>query len=75
MNHLGDWGRQYGMLAIGWKMFGSEELLASDPMRHLVDVYVKTFAIYEPFEKEIKEAAKRGDDTTELESTGISTLR
>jgi len=71
MNYLGDWGRQYGMLAIGWKMFGSEELLASDPMRHLVDVYVKTFAIYEPFEIAIKEAAKRGEDTTEMESTGI----
>ena len=71
LNYLGDWGRQYGMLAIGWQRFGSEETLAADPIGHLVDIYVKVFAIFEPADLAIKAAAKRGEDTTEMESTGI----
>ncbi|KAG5460118.1 MAG: hypothetical protein BJ554DRAFT_7875 [Olpidium bornovanus] len=41
MNYLGDWGKQYGLLAVGYKRFGSEEELAADPIKHLFDVYVK----------------------------------
>ncbi|KAJ2228871.1 arginyl-tRNA synthetase [Coemansia sp. RSA 1722] len=40
MNYLGDWGKQYGLLAIGFSRFGSEEKLVEDPIRHLYDVYV-----------------------------------
>lgn len=41
MNYLGDWGKQYGLLAIGFNKYGSEEALAKNPIRHLFDVYVK----------------------------------
>ncbi|KAJ3109439.1 hypothetical protein HDU97_006684 [Phlyctochytrium planicorne] len=41
INYLGDWGKQYGLLAIGFKKYGSEEELAKDPIRHLYEVYVK----------------------------------
>lgn len=40
INYLGDWGTQYGLLAMGFKEFGSEEKLAENPIRHLFDVYV-----------------------------------
>lgn len=40
VNYLGDWGKQYGLLAIGYEKYGSEELLLKDPIRHLFDVYV-----------------------------------
>ncbi|KAI8319393.1 arginyl-tRNA synthetase [Martensiomyces pterosporus] len=40
MNYLGDWGKQYGLLAIGFQRFGSEEKLLEDPIKHLFDVYV-----------------------------------
>ncbi|KAJ1822186.1 arginyl-tRNA synthetase [Coemansia sp. RSA 2599] len=40
MNYLGDWGKQYGLLAIGFSRFGSEEKLVEDPIKHLYDVYV-----------------------------------
>lgn len=41
MNYLGDWGKQYGMLALGFKKYGSEEELKKNPIRHLFEVYVK----------------------------------
>lgn len=41
MNYLGDWGKQYGLLAIGFKRFGNEEALLEDPIKHLFDVYVR----------------------------------
>ncbi|QSL65365.1 hypothetical protein MERGE_002675 [Pneumocystis wakefieldiae] len=40
-NYLGDWGKQFGLLVIGFQLFGNEEALKSDPIRHLYDVYVK----------------------------------
>ncbi|ODV87563.1 hypothetical protein CANARDRAFT_6090 [[Candida] arabinofermentans NRRL YB-2248] len=41
MNYLGDWGKQFGLLAIGFERYGSEEELEKDPIQHLFNVYVK----------------------------------
>ncbi|CCK68872.1 arginine--tRNA ligase MSR1 KNAG_0B04380 [Huiozyma naganishii CBS 8797] len=41
MNYLGDWGRQFGILAVGFEMFGDETKLEQDPIYHLFDVYVR----------------------------------
>lgn len=41
INYLGDWGKQYGLLAVGFARYGSEDSLLTDPIRHLFDVYVK----------------------------------
>ncbi|KAJ1506910.1 hypothetical protein HMI56_000381, partial [Coelomomyces lativittatus] len=40
MNYLGDWGKQYGLLAVGFQKYGNEEKLALDPIQHLFEVYV-----------------------------------
>jgi arginyl-tRNA synthetase len=40
MNYLGDWGKQYGLLGVGFRMHGSEEKLTQSPIKHLFDVYV-----------------------------------
>ncbi|CAI5757643.1 unnamed protein product [Candida verbasci] len=40
-NYLGDWGKQFGLLAIGFKRYGNEEKLKIDPINHLFEVYVK----------------------------------
>lgn len=40
INYLGDWGTQYGILAVGFNRFGDEQKLQEEPIRHLFDVYV-----------------------------------
>jgi len=40
-NYLGDWGKQYGMLAVGFQKYGSREELNKSAIRHLFDIYVK----------------------------------
>ncbi|KAL3452810.1 hypothetical protein BJX65DRAFT_155086 [Aspergillus insuetus] len=75
MNYLGDWGKQYGLLANGYKMFGDEEKLLKDPINHLFDVYVKINAIVSEQDgpiKELKEQVKakkeKKEDATEPEA-------
>lgn len=41
MNWLGDWGKQYGLLALGYQRYGDDEKLKTQPLRHLYEIYVK----------------------------------
>ncbi|XP_044724546.1 tRNA synthetases class I (R) domain-containing protein [Hirsutella rhossiliensis] len=41
INYLGDWGKQYGVLALGFEKYGNEVDLERDPINHLFQVYVK----------------------------------
>ncbi|KAI2642950.1 arginyl-tRNA synthetase [Xylaria nigripes] len=41
VNYLGDWGKQYGILAVGYERYGDEAALAADPINHLFEIYVK----------------------------------
>ncbi|EFE41807.1 hypothetical protein TRV_03489 [Trichophyton verrucosum HKI 0517] len=74
INYLGDWGKQYGLLASGYEKYGSEEELLKDPINHLFEVYVKInqdVAAQEGPIKELKEQIKakkeKNEDVTELE--------
>ncbi|KAH8817798.1 arginyl-tRNA synthetase [Flagelloscypha sp. PMI_526] len=42
VNYLGDWGIQFGLLAVGFRKYGSEEELKKNAIMHLFDVYVLT---------------------------------
>ncbi|KAF5406012.1 Arginyl tRNA synthetase [Paragonimus heterotremus] len=41
VNYLGDWGTQFDLLTEGWKIYGNEEELVTDPVRHLNKIYVQ----------------------------------
>lgn len=41
INHLGDWGTQFGKLIVAFRDWGSESELSSRPIRHLYDLYVR----------------------------------
>lgn len=74
MNYLGDWGKQYGLLANGFRQFGSQEQLAANSIQHLFEVYVKISKIkaeqdvpIDALKKQIREKKAKGEDTTDLE--------
>ncbi|MCB9898979.1 MAG: arginine--tRNA ligase [Planctomycetes bacterium] len=41
INHLGDWGTQFGQLLAIWKTDGDEDALAAGGIQYLLDLYVK----------------------------------
>ncbi|WP_129045212.1 arginine--tRNA ligase [Companilactobacillus metriopterae] len=41
INHLGDWGTQFGKLIVGYKKWGSKEEVEKDPINNLLKYYVK----------------------------------
>ncbi|EXJ54475.1 arginyl-tRNA synthetase [Cladophialophora yegresii CBS 114405] len=75
MNYLGDWGKQYGLLANGFKEFGSQEELDKNSIAHLFQVYVQINKVKEAqdgpineLKKEIKEKKAKGEDVSTLEA-------
>lgn len=41
LNHLGDWGTQFGKLICAYKMWGDEAVIEKDPINELLKIYVK----------------------------------
>ncbi len=41
MNHLGDWGTQFGKLISAYKRWGDEAVIEKDPINELLKIYVK----------------------------------
>lgn len=44
INHIGDWGSQFGKLVAAWQRWGDEAALEADPIQHLLDLYVRYHA-------------------------------
>jgi arginyl-tRNA synthetase len=40
-NFIGDWGQHMGLLAVGWKRFGSDEQLEAEPLRHVLQIFAE----------------------------------
>jgi arginyl-tRNA synthetase len=41
INHLGDWGTQFGKLIVAYKLWGSQEAVEKDPIAELLRLYVE----------------------------------
>lgn len=41
INHLGDWGTQFGKLIVAYKKWGSKEAVEQNGIQELMDIYVK----------------------------------
>ena len=41
INHLGDYGTQFGKMIEGYKMWGSEYNLEEDPINKMMDIYIR----------------------------------
>lgn len=71
LNYLGDWGKELGLLAVGWGRFGREEAFEENPMSHLLEVYEKISELFRPEKEASKKARDEGQDTAAIESQGI----
>ncbi|MFZ1690587.1 MAG: arginine--tRNA ligase, partial [Trichococcus flocculiformis] len=41
INHLGDWGTQFGKLIVAYKLWGNEEKVKAEPINELLTLYVR----------------------------------
>ncbi|KFH43410.1 Arginine--tRNA ligase, cytoplasmic-like protein [Hapsidospora chrysogenum ATCC 11550] len=71
INYLGDWGKQYGLLALAFQLYGNEEELKRDPIDHLFKLYVRINAEMSTEKEAIEAQKKEGKDTTELEANSL----
>ncbi|MEX0932928.1 MAG: arginine--tRNA ligase [Candidatus Pacearchaeota archaeon] len=60
INYLGDWGTQFGKLLLGYEKFGNEEKLKKNPMKHLLEIYVK--ANKKQYDEKAREWFKKLED-------------
>ncbi|MGI8386293.1 arginine--tRNA ligase [Robertmurraya sp. P23] len=41
INHIGDWGTQFGKLMVAYKMWGNDEEIKKNPIKELLKLYIK----------------------------------
>lgn len=73
INYLGDWGKQYGLLALAFGRYGDEEALTKDPINHLFNLYVRINAEIKEEEDKIKALKAEGKETeaADLAANGL----
>ncbi|KAL2264182.1 hypothetical protein VTK26DRAFT_888 [Humicola hyalothermophila] len=71
INYLGDWGKQYGLLALAFEKYGDEAELNKDPINHLFQLYVRINAEMSAEKEQIEKRKQDGEDVTELEANSL----
>ncbi|MBU0929450.1 MAG: arginine--tRNA ligase [Nanoarchaeota archaeon] len=62
INYLGDWGTQFGKLIVGYKKWGNASLLKENPIKHLLELYIKANdKEYEPDARDWFKKLEQGD--------------
>lgn len=68
INHLGDWGTQFGKLITAYKLWGSEEAVKENPIQELLKLYVQFHEVAEEkpeLEDDAREWFKKLEDGDE----------
>ena len=73
LNHLGDWGTQFGKLIVAYKLWGDDSVIEKDPINELLKIYVK---FHEEAEKkpELEDEAREYFKKLEEGDTEATTL-
>lgn len=73
INYLGDWGKQYGLLALAFERYGDEEALNKDPINHLFNLYVRINGEIKEEEEKAKALKAEGKESeaAELAENGL----
>ncbi|KAL2194717.1 hypothetical protein P885DRAFT_42295 [Corynascus similis CBS 632.67] len=71
INYLGDWGKQYGLLALAFEKYGDEEALKQDPINHLFQLYVRINTEMSAEKEQIEKRKQEGEDVTALEANSL----
>ena len=66
INHLGDWGTQFGKVILAYKLWGDSNKLENNPIEHLYDLYVR---IHQEEEKDPGLAARTREEFRKLEES------
>ena len=66
INHLGDWGTQFGKVILAYKLWGDEKKLNENPIEYLYELYVK---IHQEEENDPKLAEKSREEFKKLENS------
>ncbi|KAK1777555.1 hypothetical protein QBC45DRAFT_186034 [Copromyces sp. CBS 386.78] len=71
INYLGDWGKQYGLLALAYEKYGDEEALQKDPINHLFQLYVRINSEMTAEKEELTKRKEAGEDVSALEANSL----
>ena len=71
LNYLGDWGKQYGLLALAFERYGDEAALEADPIQHLFELYVRINGELTAEKEEIERLKERGEDASRILKEGL----
>ena len=71
LNYLGDWGKQYGLLALAFERYGDEAALEADPISHLFELYVKINSELAVEKEEIERLEQVGKDASKIREDGL----
>ncbi|KAK3368619.1 hypothetical protein B0H63DRAFT_497804 [Podospora didyma] len=71
INYLGDWGKQYGLLALAFEKYGDEATLKADPINHLFHLYVRINTEMTAEKEEIEKKKQAGEDVSALEANSL----
>ncbi|KAK8848930.1 arginyl-trna synthetase [Apiospora arundinis] len=75
LNHVGDWGKRFSLLAVAWERYGSEQAFKQGPLSHLRDILA---IINEDFAPELTaQREAMGDDAKilKIQKHGIHAQR